>query len=177
MISHSDNTLEKWKMKRILIAAAAIAMTSVAHAQLAFTPPVAVPVQGAHCDAGVGPVPLMAYDTNGHPMQCANTDKNGAGSWQYVAESDVDRITHKLNQINATESQILVKLTELVAAQQASAHAEKNPGSQPAAKASLPIPRMVAEPKSTCDMDGLLAISIDGQSLTCKSHKWEATVS
>jgi hypothetical protein len=106
-------------MKKIIVVAATIGMLSAAHAQEAFKPPVVSAVQGAHCNAGMGPEPVMTYDVNGHLMQCVNGDKHGAGSWQYVAESDVDRITRKLDQLNATETQVLTALNELVAAQHA----------------------------------------------------------
>lgn len=110
-------------MKKIVAVVATIGVFSTAHAQEAFKPPVAAHVQGAHCSAGMGPIPVMTYDANGHPMQCANTDKNGAGSWQYVAESDADRIARKLDQLNATDSQILAALTELVASERS--HVQK----------------------------------------------------
>ncbi len=106
-------------MKKLIVFAAAISMFSAAHAQYASKPPVLAPTHGAHCNVGSGPVPLMAYDENGHPMQCTNTGANDAGSWQYVAESDVDRVTRKLDQLNATDTQILAKLTELLAVQRA----------------------------------------------------------
>ncbi|WP_205183598.1 hypothetical protein [Burkholderia sp. LMG 13014] len=106
-------------MKKILVVVSTIGMFSAAHAQEAFKPPVVAPVQGAHCNAGTASVPVMSYDANGHPMQCAGVEKNGGGSWQYVAESDADRITRRLDQLNVTDTQILVALTQLVAAQRA----------------------------------------------------------
>ena len=106
-------------MKKLLIFVAAIGMFSAAHAQYVAKTPLVATAQGAHCNSGFGPVPLMAYDPDGHPMRCAHTDKNGSGSWQYVAESDVDRVTRKLAQLNSTDTQILARLTELLAVQRA----------------------------------------------------------
>ncbi|MBN3729414.1 hypothetical protein [Burkholderia sp. Tr-20390] len=106
-------------MKKIIVFVVSIGIFSAAHAQEAFKPPVVAPVQGAHCNAGMGPVPLMAYDANGHLLQCASTSTNGEQSWEYVAERDLDRITRRLDQLNATNAQILVALTQLVAAQYA----------------------------------------------------------
>lgn len=55
-------------------------------------------------------------------MQCFGTAEGGHGTWQYVAESDSDRLAKKLDQLNVTNMQILAKLSELTALQQASAH-------------------------------------------------------
>lgn len=104
-------------MKKLLIFAAAIGMFSAAHAQYVAKTPLVATAKGTHCNAGLGPVPLMAYDPSGRPMQCTHTDKNGSGSWQYVAESDFDRVSRKLDQLNSTDTQILAKLTELLAVQ------------------------------------------------------------
>lgn len=110
-------------MRKMLFAVAALVGVSAAHAdeQIISKPPVAAPVQGTHCNFGAvggstgGP---YAYDSHNHLMQCAGDTKNP--TWQYVPESsDADRIARKLDELNATETQILVKLTELVAAQQA----------------------------------------------------------
>lgn len=82
------------------------------------------PVQGSHCHAGSGPIPggSVSTDANGRLMQCFGTAEGGHGTWQYVAESDSDRLAKKLDQLNVTNMQILAKLSELTALQQASAH-------------------------------------------------------
>lgn len=56
-------------MKKLLIFVAAIGMFSAAHAQYVAKTPLVATAQGAHCNSGFGPVPLMDYDPDGHPMQ------------------------------------------------------------------------------------------------------------
>lgn len=112
-------------MRKMLFAVAALVGVSAAHAdeQIISKPPVAAPVQGMHCNFGAAVVGgstggPYAYDSRNHLMQCTGDTKNT--TWQYVPESsDADRIARKLDELNATETQILVKLTELVAVQQA----------------------------------------------------------
>lgn len=111
-------------MKRVLIAAACVAFAAVAQAQAVYKPPVEAPVQGTPCElpsGGVG-LPMLNYDANGRIMRCIGTPMGEKPKWRYVAESDSDRLGQKLEQLNATNMQILAKLTELVAAQQASSH-------------------------------------------------------
>lgn len=112
-------------MKKMLFAVAALVGVSAAHAdeQIVSKPPVAVPAQGMHCNFSAAVVGgstggPYTYDSSNHLMQCTGDTKNP--TWQYVPESsDADRIARKLDELNATETQILVKLTELVAIQQA----------------------------------------------------------
>lgn len=77
------------------------------------------PAHGSHCVVGSG---VVSADANGRLMQCFDTAKGDQGTWQYVAESDSGRIAEKLDQLNVTNMQILAKLSELTALQQASAH-------------------------------------------------------
>ena len=120
-------------MKKLLIIAATLAMASATQAQqLAYyKPPVEAPVEGTHCDlpAGQLPIPMINYDAKGHTMRCVAPAPvrdslmvtNSGGPWRYVAESEGVRLEQKLDQLNATNLQILQKLTEIQVQQQASA--------------------------------------------------------
>lgn len=119
-------------MKKSLIIAAALAMASAAQAQqTAYKPPVEAPTEGRHCDlpAGELPIPVINYDAKGRTMRCVATAPvrdtmmvgNGGGTWRYVIESESVRLEQKLDQLNATNVQILQKLTEIQVQQQASA--------------------------------------------------------
>lgn len=101
-------------MKKLVFLAASLAIASATHAQTAFKPPVIYPLSGTHCEQGHGPIPPMSYDPSGHPMQCGQD-----GTWAFIPEGDADRITRKLDQLNTTDTQILVTLTQLLAVQQA----------------------------------------------------------
>ena len=119
-------------MKKSLIIAAALAMASAAQAQqTAYKPPVEAPAEGKHCDlpAGELPIPVINYDAKGRTMRCVAAAPvrdtmmvgNGGGTWRYVIESESVRLEQKLDQLNATNVQILQKLTEIQVQQQASA--------------------------------------------------------
>lgn len=118
--------------KSLIIIAAALAMASAAQAQqTAYKPPVEAPAEGKHCDlpAGELPIPVINYDAKGRTMRCVATAPvrdtmmvgNGGGTWRYVIESESVRLEQKLDQLNATNVQILQKLTEIQVQQQASA--------------------------------------------------------
>ncbi|MBA9869713.1 hypothetical protein ACUXPM_003594 [Ralstonia sp. 151470066-2] len=83
-----------------------------------------VPIQGSHCDLASGPISAgsISTDANGRMMQCFGSAKGAPGTWQYVVESDSERIEKKLDQLNITNMQILAKLSELAALQQSGAH-------------------------------------------------------
>lgn len=115
-----------------MIITAALAMASAAHAQdNAFKPPVEAPAEGKHCDlpAGELPIPVINYDAKGRTLRCVAAAPvrdsmmvgNGGGTWRYVMESESVRLEQKLDQLNATNVQILQKLTEIQVQQQASA--------------------------------------------------------
>lgn len=119
-------------MKKLLIVAATLAMASATQAQqLAYKPPVEAPVEGTHCDlpAGQLPIPMINYDAKGRTMRCVAPAPvrdslmvtNSGGTWRYVAESESVRLEQKLDQLNATNVQILQKLTEIQVQQQTSA--------------------------------------------------------
>lgn len=109
-------------MNRYLIVAATVAFASAAHAQVAAqTAPLGRAVKGVECEAPG----MLNHDGEGRMMRCASTVKGEKAKWQYIGESDSERIAQKLDQLNATMAAtnatnvaILAKLSELVALQQ-----------------------------------------------------------
>ncbi|MFP3637859.1 hypothetical protein [Paraburkholderia sp. SIMBA_054] len=57
----------------------------------------------------------MNYDAAGHAMQCGVD-----GTWVYIPEGDADRITRKLDQLNETDTKILLTLQTLLATRMSS---------------------------------------------------------
>ncbi|WP_241302319.1 hypothetical protein [Burkholderia stabilis] len=158
-------------MKKLSVVIAIICMFSVAQAQEVSKPPVVKPIAGAHCDTGAGSRPPLAYDANDHLMQCSDISTNGATTWQYVPEGDGDRIIRKLNELNATNVQILAALTKLLAVQTAGAGTESAATDRTVEK---PVSPLAAKAKGNCDLNGYLTIDIDGNTLMCRKHHWVA---
>jgi hypothetical protein len=69
---------------------------------------------------------VINYDDKGRTMRCFASAPvhdtmmvgNGGGKWRYVMESESVRLEQKLDQLNATNVQILQKLTEIQVQQQ-----------------------------------------------------------
>ncbi|MCA7889673.1 hypothetical protein QZM25_32030 [Burkholderia contaminans] len=158
-------------MKKISVVIATICMFSVAQAQEVYKPAIVKPIAGTHCDTGAGSRPPMAYDAKDHLMQCSDISTNGTATWQYVAEGDGDRIIRKLDELNATNVQILAALTKLLAVQTAGAGTDSAGTSRTVEK---PVSPSATKANGKCDLNGYLTVDSDGNTLMCREHYWVA---
>ncbi|VWC81633.1 hypothetical protein BLA39750_01242 [Burkholderia lata] len=158
-------------MKKLGVIIATISMFSVAQAQEASKPPVVRPIAGTLCDTGAGARPPMAYDANDHLLQCSDISTNGTATWQYVAEGESDRIVRKLDELNATNVQVLAALTKLLAVQTAGAGTDSAATIRTVEK---PVSPSAEKARAKCDLNGYLTIDSDGNTLMCRKHHWVA---